>query len=98
PLIFTLSLHDALPISLVSTASFVAICTDGVSCTDSLYSCRSGRGDTMKRFKMRLAGLALLILAGVADAQGPGCPPGCKVVWIDQDRKSTRLNSSHDQI
>jgi hypothetical protein len=38
----------------------------------------------MKRFEMRLAALALLALAGVAGAQGPGCPPGCKVVWVDQ--------------
>ena len=33
---------------------------------------------------MRLSCLALLALAVVANAQGPGCPPGCKVVWIDQ--------------
>ncbi len=38
----------------------------------------------MKRFAMRLTCLALLLLAGLANAQGPGCPPGCKVVWIDQ--------------
>src|SRR5258707_103707 len=70
--------------TLVSIVPSVAICTNDMHRTDFLFSCRSGRGDTMKRFELRLTCLALLTLAGVAGAQGPGCPPGCKVVWIDQ--------------
>ncbi len=38
----------------------------------------------MKRFVTRLTCLALLALAGAAQAQGPFCPPGCRVVWVDQ--------------
>src|SRR2546430_12437215 len=66
--IYTLSLHDALPIFDVRLG---------------------GHGD---RLLGRLVG-------GVLVDQGPGADAGLGIVVVDvEDRKSTRLNSSHSQI
>jgi hypothetical protein len=43
----------------------------------------------MKRFELRLASLALLALASAAGAQS--CPPGCKVVWVEQQVTCQKL-------
>src|SRR3989442_7800726 len=72
--IYTLSLHDALPIS-----------SDCISCTRSLPS-RSSRPVIVRRCLTISPGYAGSAFR--ADGQTPA----------DEDRKSTRLNSSHVRI
>src|SRR5206468_11886743 len=78
----TLSLHDALPISSRSARLF----SNGTG--------RSGGGSF-------IATRLLRIRAGGADACSPAWRPNtlsCEGATGGPDRKSTRLNSSHDQI
>src|SRR5206468_13025509 len=80
--IYTLSLHDALP-----------ICTP--------VELRRSLSEVQERFQLRKpGGLALARPQRGVSARGRGSRPlECRQLELsDQDRKSTRLNSSHDQI
>src|SRR2546421_8071114 len=68
--IYTLSLHDALPIS---------------------------QGDRSRRRYRRLQHVSRLLSRRQIDGGGAGEPERKRAAG-DRDRKSTRLNSSHDQI
>src|SRR3546814_18093152 len=64
---------------------------------------QTGRAEVLQRSILATALSAALAgpaLAGPAVVQGPGAEPECFVPWDEetryfQDRKSTRLNSSH---
>src|SRR5206468_12579204 len=87
PHIYTLSLHDALPIFLESFHGFYAVVESElprlVAVTPSLGFPLRARAELLKRDLLAL-GLSRSDIAGL---------PRCA-----EDRKSTRLNSSHDQI
>src|SRR2546421_6666318 len=81
--IYTLSLHDALPISdlRLPTSDFRLPTSDFLARYKFVPVCEAGRG---ARFFSFWAALAAALFGS-----GDGA---------DLDRKSTRLNSSHDQI
>src|SRR5206468_7104753 len=86
PEIYTLSLHDALPISnsqirgLRSRLAFARTC----GTNDVQGRCRGPRSEPLRWLLIHRPSPAELLLAD----HDPG----------PRDRKSTRLNSSHDQI
>src|SRR5688572_32229032 len=77
--IYTLSLHDALPISIGTAPQgdddFFLVC---------------GAGDDRSPFVVRGSILKT--------ARKSNTPSHLHLHWLTQDRKSTRLNSSHSQI
>src|SRR5206468_8246635 len=86
--LYTLSLHDALPI--FSSVSAVA--------ERNAEGFLKGRQYSVKIF-VSLA--AMLLVAGIGCREKPvdtGALITAQTVGLEQDRKSTRLNSSHDQI
>src|SRR5206468_10412323 len=89
--LYTLSLHDALPISLAGTLNGKQATVGGASLG-------------LEFGKVAQAALAAEIRRRVADSLDAQCPTLFQVL-LDAgmlikhvDRKSTRLNSSHDQI
>src|SRR5206468_12595251 len=89
-LIYTLSLHDALPI--FSTSSWPR-----VTFTNSFSRIGS------VSWKRPLAGWCHAAISGAGGrtrtlAMLPSLGALSRNSWLSQDRKSTRLNSSHDQI
>src|SRR5206468_12531062 len=78
PALYTLSLHDALPISLL--ADFRTIRTTGL--LRAIHSRNHNRAILSTLMRVMLPPWIAIVL----------------MVFIMQDRKSTRLNSSHDQI
>src|SRR5206468_9295829 len=95
PLFLPLSLHDALPISPGSSASSVRLPIPPSSLSSIRRSwaqrgwagCLQLRASSEHNFFVR-----------APRALEAACPPLSEPAFTGQDRKSTRLNSSHDQI
>src|SRR5206468_11746264 len=93
PAIYTLSLHDALPISLTqsklpSPRRRKRIPWDVV--IQLVVPVLTGKGETTSRAPRPANCSAVgMALSGGTSRAG---------LWLPLDRKSTRLNSSHDQI
>src|SRR5206468_5612362 len=94
----TLSLHDALPICLSIASAGLAVIGLGSALLAVSMVIRLTRADTTIALELPtpvVMGANLLVLVGFIT-------PGARVRWVAaqvwwRDRKSTRLNSSHDQ-
>src|SRR5439155_26781012 len=91
--IYTLSLHDALPISTLLAATLTSLSWDYFF-TEPRYSLRIIKaGDAMMFLTYFVIALAMAHLAGRLRAQ-----QAAERRREQRDRKSTRLNSSHVAI
>src|SRR5206468_8631263 len=93
PLIYTLSLHDALPISHDEPAYYSAMFEAGLSHDDD--------PDLREVAEHSFAVLRRASETLCARLPAHRRPPALMMslhIWALSDRKSTRLNSSHDQI
>src|SRR5206468_12678908 len=88
--LYTLSLHDALPI-YTDVHPYLSVSPDG-SRVAYVAAAEGGRAIWVKR----LDGAAAEQVAGTNGAEAPFWSPDGRAIGLD--RKSTRLNSSHDQI
>src|SRR5204863_2321574 len=93
--IYTLSLHDALPIYL-----FAAVATryDLVNDLQSFGMHRCWKRRLIQLARVRPGERALDLCSGTGDVAFVLASQGARVVGLDLDRKSTRLNSSHVEI
>src|SRR5690606_41501406 len=83
--IYTLSLHDALPISLTDEQLDTPYREGGWTVRQVVHHCADSHTNAMIRFKLAIT------------EPSPVIKPYEEALWA-QDRKSTRLNSSHVKI
>src|SRR5207248_11466647 len=97
PDIYTLSLHDALPISNLGAGTYTVTVSDATGCT-------STQSITITQPSAITAPTTQTNVNcnggnnGTATVTASGGTPGYTYVWAPRDRKSTRLNSSHRTI
>src|SRR5206468_11661170 len=98
PALYTLSLHDALPIFSTELSDYkcFAQClldtlTRALETSDSLTTQFRNELQKWKLSRVSIGAVSL-------DRQGPEFFLTSGTAILKQDRKSTRLNSSHDQI
>src|SRR5256886_11003137 len=96
--IYTLSLHDALPISVLVERPGDALTALLLVVDDVVFPAQLGLADVEHEIVGRLPDLAKRRPDVVDGALIDGVVRQVELGGPDQDRKSTRLNSSHSQI